>query len=252
MQIMAMNLSEGIYKARKALLTMGSTVKTQIWQGKEDPPSFIEFLHMSLCVAMAQSEEEASYETGADQPWASTHFAERVSGEPLNPPPSHTMWLTKTEEYLSENTQAFSHSYPERLWPKTLIPSGIRFETADLSTAVEVLKKDPTTRQCYIPLYFPEDLSASLAGERVPCTLGWHFIIRDNRLHCFYPMRSCDAIRHFHNDLYFANCLGLWLLRSASIKDVTMGSLHFSATSFHCFENDRYTLEKLTRYANYS
>lgn len=252
MQFMAISLSEGIRKARKGLLKMGSVVKTQIWQGKENPPSFIEFLHMSLCVPMAQSEEEASFETCADQPWAKIHFGERISGEPLNPPPSHTMWRTKTEEYFSgDMPNAFSHSYPERLWPKSLLPSGIRFETADLSTAVEVLKKDPTTRQCYIPLYFPEDLSASLAGERVPCTLGWHFIIRNDRLHCFYPMRSCDAIRHFHNDLYFANCLGLWLLESAGLsKSVSMGSLHFSATSFHCFENDRYTLEKLTRHVH--
>ncbi len=247
MQIIALDLESGIKKSRKLLLSSGRMVSTNSWQGKENPPSFLEFLHMSLCVEMAQSEEEASRLTCANQPWAFLHFKERVGGNPLNPPPSHLQWLSKTEEYFSENKK-FSHSYPERLWPKSLMPNGIRFKTADLNTAVELLKKDPTTRQCYIPIYFPEDLSASFDGERVPCTLGWHFMIRDSRMHCFYPMRSCDAIRHFHNDLYFANCLGLWLLEKSGMSETTkMGSLHFSATSFHCFENDLYTLKSLIK-----
>ena len=139
--------------------------------------------------------------------------------------------------------EAFSHSYPERMWQDTE-QMGVRFNIADLNTAVELLKKEPTTRQCYIPIWFPEDGTAALAGERVPCTFGWHFMLRENELHCAYHMRSCDVMRHLHNDLYFANRLALWLIREAEL-DVEPGIMNFSASSLHCFVVDKYGLEQI-------
>jgi thymidylate synthase len=92
-------------------------------------------------------------------------------------------------------------------------------------------------------MFFPEDLSAANKNKRIPCTLGWHFLVRDNKMHCQYPMRSCDALRHFHNDLYFANLLVLWMIEQVGV-DLEPGAILFSATSFHCFENDVYALNK--------
>lgn len=228
---------------RLELLNYGEPFQSKTWQGKENPPLFIELLNVTLRADMADSIDEAQYQTGANLPWADQHFDERVSGIPYNPPPSHTNWNTKTEQYLSGDK--FSHTYPERIWSKSLMPNGIRFETADLNDLVKVLRKDPTTRQAYLPIYFPEDLTASLNGERVPCTLGWHFILRNGKLHCHYPIRSCDAVRHFHNDVYFANRLTLWLIEKAGLN-AKPGELFMNITSFHCFENDRYPLKKLT------
>jgi thymidylate synthase len=93
-------------------------------------------------------------------------------------------------------------------------------------------------------MWFPEDIVAANQGERVPCSFGWHFMERGDELHCSYHMRSCDVVRHLHNDLYFANRLGLWLIQEAGLN-CKMGYLHFSSTSLHCFNNDRYTLGRL-------
>src|SRR6478609_8511164 len=52
-------------------------------------------------------------------PWAEDHFLERVGGKPLNPPPSHTDWPFNrqgNQEHLIDGE--FSHTYPERFWPK--------------------------------------------------------------------------------------------------------------------------------------
>ena len=236
-------LNEGLRSLRLLLLNQGYEIATERWQGKEQPPTFLEILHADLVAPMYISQGQASEGCRATQPWADIHFEERVSGIPHNPPPSHKMLLKDTEDYLQD--KAFSHSYPERMWCNT-DTNGIRFKYGNLNTAVELLKKEPNTRQCYIPMWFPEDITAAAQGERVPCTLGWHFMLRGEELHCSYHMRSCDVARHLHNDLFFANALCLWLIDKSGIQ-AKPGYLHFSATSLHCFANDRYALEKLTK-----
>jgi len=253
------DLKEGLYLLRKKLLEQGYEIETEKWQGDVNHPSFLEILHADLVVPMSRTADEASDLLNATQPWADVHFDERVSGIPHNPPPSHTMWLKDTDKYLSDD-KAFSHSYPERLWQNNgdkaergIVTQGIRFIIANLNTAVELLKKEPTTRQCYIPIWFPEDLTAAALGERVPCTFGWHFMLRDERLHCSYHMRSCDVMRHLHNDLYFANRLAIWLIEKAEFnkeesiwrKGVIPGTLHFTSTSLHCITTDKYSLDRL-------
>lgn len=242
-------LSEGLKKLREVLYHQGYVIKTGAWQGTKEPPAFLEILHADLVAPMYNDATKASAELGASQPWADVHFQERTGGEPLNPPPSHTMWLKDTEKYLSGNQEAFSHSYPERMWAPTM--EGIRFKTGNLADAVELLKKDPTTRQCYVAMWFPEDIVAANLGERVPCSFGWHFMVRGDELHCSYHMRSCDVVRHLHNDLYFANRLTMWMIEQAGLKNIKPGYIHFSSTSLHCFDNDRYALKNLIGESNW-
>jgi hypothetical protein len=185
-----------------------------------------------------------------DLPWAEEHFLERVSGTPHNPAPSHVRWpyavsgnamhlrVTETEVVDYHAMPRFDHTYPERFWPKYAglgnapVPPvfeghhhrGIRFNYGDLSDVVSLLARDPLTRQAYLPVWFPEDTGASAhkgpydsdrdgdpAPIRVPCTLGYHFMIRDGKLSCRYYMRSCDAYRHLRNDVYMACRLTQWI-----------------------------------------
>jgi thymidylate synthase len=245
----AKDLKEGLYLLRKKLLEEGDVVETERWQGAKDHPEFLEIIHADLVAPMESFDYFASDLLNATQPWADEHFAERVGGIPCNPPPSHIHWLKDTDKYLME--EAFSHSYPERMWQNNgarakvgIYEKGIRFNIGNLNDAVSLIKKEPTTRQCYIPIWFPEDIIAACLGERVPCTFGWHFMLRQGKLHCAYHMRSCDVMRHLHNDLYFANRLCLWLIEQANL-DAVPGDIHFSATSLHCFVVDKYSLNQM-------
>ena len=222
-------LAEGLLNLRKLLLNQGYNITTKKWQGIDSPPEFMEILHADMVAPMYDDPWLASLQLNATQPWADEHHNERVGGEPLNPPPSHTMWLKDTDKYMA-NDKAFSHSYPERMWSGGL--DGIRYKTANLLDAANFLKQDPETRQCYVPMWWPEDMTAALQGERVPCSFGWHFMLRGGQLHCSYHMRSCDVVRHLHNDLYFANRLTLWMINKADL-DAVPGYLHFSSTSLH-------------------
>lgn len=216
-------------------------------------------------------------EYDANHDWAEEHFQERVGGKPLNPPPSAERWphaQKNNEEHKTEGE--FSHTYPERFWPKwagggvsnfrngddggywgTDPHRGIRFPYGDLQDVVDKLHRRPGTRQAYLPIYFPEDNGAP-DDARVPCTLGYHFLIRDNLLHMKYDIRSCDFIRHFRDDLYMAGRLMQWVtdeltrIHASPIfptdtnvgRVIQPGQLHMSIHSFHIFKPDMLMLRR--------
>ena len=205
-------------------------------------------------------------------PWADDHFLkERVGGQPLNPGTEWQNWPGAKNAATHQTQGAFSHSYAERFWPRFagLTPGGIldgeseykvlknghhgiRFGYGDLETLVTNLAHEPLTRQAFLPVWFPEDLAAARDGARVPCTLGYHFIMRENRLHMVYYIRSCDFIRHFRDDVYLAYRLLLWVLFQCRLaapsmgwESITPGTLTMHITSFHIFRADHKTLFKV-------
>lgn len=211
-----------------------------------------------------------------DTTWAREHFAERVSGLPLNPAPSHVRWpyaVGGNARHMADET--FDHTYPERFWSKhaghkhdmSYIrendlwkrlddecggAAGVRFHYGDLNDVVSLLIRNPLTRQAYLPIWFPEDTGAGLATYddqtiRVPCTLGYHFMQRGGYLSMRYYLRSCDVYRHLSNDAYFAAALMRWVC--AELKRRTMegqvglnirpGKLVMHIASLHAFHGDK-------------
>lgn len=214
--------------------------------------------------------QELQEEVAANLPWAEEHFSERVGGLPLNPPPSNERWPwarhNKRFQQEGDTQKPFSHSYPERMWPKHATVNGhndlgglevetnqgIRYRLGDLRDVVELLIREPLTRQAYLPIWFPEDTGV-VHGERVPCTLGYHFMMRDGRLTCRYYMRSCDIIRHLQDDVYMAARLTQWICEEVNSKgqleDEPMlpGTLIMYISSLHAFKGDEYKLIKASR-----
>lgn len=188
-------------------------------------------------------------------PWAEDHFNERISGEPVNPPPSEQWWpFAQAGNAVHKKNQVFSHTYPERFWPKRAASQGfvtdqapplsdrygIRFPYGDLDDLVGVLIKNPASRQAYLPVWFPEDGGASLQGERVPCTLGYHFLQRaDGKLDCTYFLRSCDVVRFLRDDVYMAGRLGQYV---GFRTGMAPGNLTVHIANLHAFEGDRHFL----------
>jgi hypothetical protein len=180
-------------------------------------------------------------------PWAEDHFNERVSGIPWNPPPSHEWWpfaQRSNDEFRKD--ERFSHTYPERIWataredggvPISQPRLGIRYPYGDLDDLVTVLRRNSGTRQAYLPIWFPEDLAAAEMGERVPCTIGYHFLIRNEQLKVVYYIRSCDFFRHFRDDVYMAARLGQWV--AAQLEDVTARKLVMHISSLHIFAPEK-------------
>ncbi|WNN96145.1 thymidylate synthase [Gordonia phage Nodigi] len=202
-----------------------------------------------------------------DLRWAEEHHLERVGGEPLNPAPSYERWPwhseSQRERFKAETVEKrsadgahvryvpvapaapFDHTYPERMWPKYArqqVQRGIRFAYGDLLSVVHLLHKDPDTRQAYLPIWFPED-TGSEHGQRVPCTLGYHFIRNGDKLDVNYFIRSCDITRHFTNDVYMTGRLLQFVverLHQLDDQEVMVGTLTMFASNLHMFTADEW------------
>lgn len=223
-----------------------------------------EIREASLVIQMIDTIDGAQREYSPNLPWAEDHFLERVSGQPHNPPPSQAWWpFAQSGHKEHMKLGKFSHTYPERFWPKYAgyeweeigddSPEayglmGIRFRYGDLNDVVARLNHSPYTRQAYLPIWFPEDTGAP-ENERVPCTLGYHFMVRNNKLHVTYHMRSCDFMRHWRDDVYMAVRLGQWM-RDEILGDFVLGELTMHIGSFHIFEGDRAMVTHLRNEAN--
>jgi len=225
-------------------------------QGRPDLTT-MEVLNLQLDAEIPGSQEELEILTKPNMPWAETEFQERVGREPHNPHTSLPQWpyWTPGAAAATMTAGAFSHTYSERFWPEWPgygAPEGIRYEYGNLDKVVDLLFEHPYTRQATFPIFFPED-TGGIHGGRVPCTLHYHFLMRDNRMHLWYAIRSCDAVRHFRDDLYLACRLCQWMVEELTEKemrsdndqlwvDVVPGLLHFTAYSFHYHWGDAHLL----------
>lgn len=208
-------------------------------------------------------------------PWADDHFEERVCGYPINPGVewANWPWGDNAAKFIEEGG-IFNHNYMERYWSKYagekwLLPSrrgptktpeewctqfdgtapeynypnfGIRHEYGDMMDLVRMLADEPLTRQAWIPIFFPEDTGIG-DGGRKPCSLGYQFIMRDGKLDVYYPLRSCDFVRHWADDVYLTVRLLLWVLKQCRAinpiwYEVVPGQFVMQMTSLHIFAND--------------
>jgi len=174
-------------------------------------------------------------------PWAEDHFQERVAGLPLNPGKQYKNWPwydQGVEDHMPQGR--FSHTYMERYWPIIKMPGGIRYGNGDLEDLVKLLKDRPYTRQAYLPVWFPEDTGA-MHGERVPCSLGYHFMRRGDKLKVVYYMRSCDWFRYFRDDMYLTARLLQWVSERTS---TVPGRMVVHISSLHIFAQERDRLKE--------
>lgn len=245
-----MNFQQAIERATNLLSITGRKVETKTIQGMPSPTPMWEAINITLRAQMPPTIMMAAEQINPNQEWADQHFAERVGGVPLNPPPSHVNWpYAKDKNDKFRFDEAFSHTYPERFWPKEagtnqprtesgigLPNEGIRYEYGDLNNLISILKKDPNTRQAFLPIWFPEDLhAADKEGVRVPCSLGYQIVIREGYLHIIYFIRSCDYFRHFRDDIYLAYRLAAWVRAKVSPDNISLGTFTMHITSLHCF-----------------
>lgn len=223
-----------------------------------------ELLNVSFSSPLPDGQDDLAILTNCNHEWAEAHFQERVGGVPLNPGEEYKNWpwyKGNVEQHQALPRGKFSHSYMERYWPRYAGDLsgrimgidkqhwGIRYRYGDLNDVVNLLARSPHTRQAYLPVWFPEDTGA-VHGERVPCSLGYHFILRDGQLHVVYYIRSCDFVRHFPDDIYLTGRLAQWVLSALtdephSVWDkAKIGTLTMHITSLHCFAGDLPMMEK--------
>lgn len=223
-----------ILKLLKLRLSQTAPISVGEWHSQRVShplQNFHELYNVVMDLRVPETVEQMQQQYQPNLPWADDHFEERVSGYPHNPPPSADWWpfaQNKNSEHVDYHSQ-FSHSYPERFYPKRagednqcaspecihIERFGIRYPYGDLDDVITLLATKPFTRQAFLPVWFPED-TGNVSNVRVPCTLGYHFQIRDTeerRLNCTYTIRSCDLYRHMNDDVYMAARLMMYVCK---------------------------------------
>lgn len=264
---------QDLYDTLRECLLGANVYEMGSWQSTTLNPEALrmrEIQHVNFTLPIPHTVLALAEEIKPFLPWADHHFEnERVSGMPINPGKTYKEWRYPASASQHTNFE-FSHSYAERYWPqyaghgnggkldfmeivagKIKPHRGIRHDYGDLSTVLQLLSSDPTTRQAYLPIFFPEDLVAAHKRKRIPCTLGYHFLCRDGFLDIAYFMRSCDFVRHFRDDVYLTCRLLLWVLDRLQTQPLTAeywggikpGRLNMTTSSLHCFESDDLTEE---------
>lgn len=278
------NVPQAIFKVLDHFHSNAEIEEIEDWQGTTDYSGHKMYVLRNLSFLISTGTifdtsvnhlEILQKSTGCDMPWAEDHFQERVSGLPTNPGETYKYWpyhtnLDNDEKYKQE---VFSHTYQERFWPKLAANThmnpltymddvdgmpyrfkpriGLRFQLGDLNDVINLLSRNPKTRQAYLPIWFPEDTWAANNSKRVPCTLGYYFWIQDDKLHCNYIIRSCDIFRHFRNDVYFTIRLMQHVVKEINyyiadfaVPMIDTGNLTMYIFNLHMFKNDEYAFNK--------
>lgn len=234
--------AEQVVSSAKTKLSMYGEKVTSMWQSTKNV-TMVEIMGWNSVHPMDQDPIKGaqSYVLKTDRTWAYLHAAERVAGRASNPGATWHLWkgANQADKFREEGVQ-FSHTYQERIWT-TDIP-GVRYKFGNMSNVVELLKKDPQTRQAFLPIFFPEDTGCH-HGNRIPCTIGYHFMIRGGKLHMFYYARSIDLALHFRNDIFFCNYIADWV-RNQVDPSLQLGDLSISIASLHVSESLFPILEK--------
>jgi len=183
-----------------------------------------ELLNYSYCLT-SRADQENLFISNPKQNfyWCKSEFSERISRSWVNPGKAWLIRKDTWEPFLSKAGE-FCYTYNERL---------NRYH--NLEKIIDELRVHGDSRQCYLPVFHPRDPSFIGGKKRVPCTLGYQFIIRNGKMHIIYSQRSADVFLHFGNDIWLA-----WELMEyvAEMVGVEPGFLYHNIASLHSYRRD--------------
>lgn len=223
---------EMLREVERDLFEMGTRYQTATVQDKQvaDDPRFqtIELMGYSYCLTQWDEvllREMLTYPGILNRlEWCVEELDERLGYQPFVPLNPGRAWTIEKEfwkRFLRDDK--FSYTYAER-W-QWQIPY-----------VISELRQRPNTRQAILTMYEQSrDLMNWGGRDRVPCSLTYHFMMREGRLNLIYQQRSCDFVNFFAPDVYFA--IGL-LDHVAKEVNVPSGQFIHNINSLHAFRGD--------------
>ena len=153
---------------------------------------------------------------------------DRTFGIPMNPGSSYKIRQDLWQKFMVDNGTKFDYTYSERLhW--------------QLKKIVEVLKEDKHSRQAILQIFQSNiDIERFGGDTRIPCSLDYQILIRNNRLYVIYHMRSNDYFAHFAIDIWLAAQMIMYFVDKlkGTYKELKPGSLIYFAGSLHAYRWD--------------
>lgn len=145
---------------------------------------------------------------------------------------NHITFYNSKGKVFANNDLYYEAAFGSRLFGKYQL----------LEQAFLILKRDPSTRRAFIPLYFHTDLISNPLDS--PCAASLHFLIRDSRLDCFLNMRSQSVAMVFPYDIFLFTILQELLSQKLNIK---IGNLYYYCSSFHVYKEEIEMVERIVK-----
>ena len=226
------NCKEAVKEVGRDLFEMGIEVQTYSMQDKVvegDPDFFTQELSPYMFMITDPLLDPESFmqhifpeDWEGQLKWCYLEIRERTSDSFLNP---GTAWEIRNEvwaEYIHEGT--FAYSYNDRI-------------RVQLPRIITELRNKPGTRQAIVNIHsnFRGDIDKLGGGSRVPCSMHYQFLLRNEKLDLIYVMRSSDYLTHFCNDNWLAIALLGHVCKETGYKP---GNYTFTTGSLHAYHKD--------------
>lgn len=231
---------EMVQEMDRELKVSGITVPVKHYQNQElkgDSQKTKELIGVNFVIAKPSQKKhemlEFLFKDDIDniEKYCKQEFLDRINREGLNPGNSYKIRLDLWQALMSKkDVDKFDYTYSERI-----------NYCHQLDNAIAALKDDEHSRRAMIMIFKPEDtLESSGFTTRIPCSIDYQFLIRNNRLMCLYHIRSNDYFKHFAIDIWLANEMQKYIVDQ--LKDVypnlKVGSLNYYCGSFHAYNDD--------------
>jgi thymidylate synthase len=220
-----------IDELRRNVSELGTTVELKTYQNINiaGNPDFItkELIGESFKITEAVSSEAALeyiHETRGEgwRNFVVQEFDERLSEDHVNPGDSWRLVGDYWNKFFNKSGK-HDYTYNERIRPQ-------------LQLVIEELKRDPGSRRAFLSIWDSgRDPENSLREMRVPCSLGYQFLIRNGKVDIIYLMRSSDVMQLIDIDIFMTLCLKEHV---ASVLGLNPGVAHFHIGSLHGYKRD--------------
>lgn len=156
---------------------------------------------------------------------------DRINREGLNPGNSYKIRMDLWQKLMSKSEEGrFDYTYSER----------INFK-GQLDNAIAALKDDIRSRRAMVMIFKPEDTLESEGFQtRIPCSISYQFLIRNNKLMVLYYIRSNDYFKHFAIDIWLTHAMQEYMTEQLQsvYPGLKCGSLNYYGGSFHAYNED--------------
>lgn len=231
---------EMVQEMDRELKVSGITVPVKHYQNKElvgDAQNTKELIGVNFIISKPslKKREMLDFMFKGDaqniEDYCKQEFEDRVNRDCLNPGNSYKIRMDLWQSLMSKkNGDKFDYTYSER----------INYQH-QLDSAISALKDDEHTRRAMVMIYRPEDTADATGFEtRIPCSISYQFLIRNNKLILIYYIRSNDYFKHFPIDIYLANSMQKYVVEQLkdTYPDLKVGQLNYFCGSLHAYKED--------------
>ena len=180
-----------------------------------------EALGLSFCITDWSDRAKMMADNGLSVVFAEADFEDRMSKTPVNPGQAVKFDSVGVLKNYLQPDGKLAYTYSERMCDQ-------------LAPVVKLLREHPDTRQAFLSIWDPDKDMPNFETSRVPCSIGFHFLIRDGKLNLVYYMRSLEVTQCVGNDIYTSSRM---IEAIAEELGVGIGILTFCVGSAHFFSD---------------